>query len=90
MREIRTLRSTWRGLETWCDRGRSIKPARQSPTLPEGGVAKAIPTPIRDAMEALRRAIILRQPPPGLIHHSDRGSQLGFNRSSQRTSVVAG
>ena len=40
----------------------------------EGGVAKAIPTPIRDAMEALRRAIILRQPPPGLIHHSDRGS----------------
>ena len=41
----------------------------------EGGVAKAIPTPIRDAMEALRRAIILRQPPPGLIHHSDRGSQ---------------
>ena len=27
------------------------------------------------AMDALRRAIILRQPPPGLIHHSDRGSQ---------------
>ena len=27
------------------------------------------------AMEALRRAIVLRQPPPGLIHHSDRGSQ---------------
>ena len=27
------------------------------------------------AMEALRRAIILRQPPPGLVHHSDRGSQ---------------
>ena len=26
-------------------------------------------------MDALRRAIILRQPPPGLIHHSDRGSQ---------------
>ena len=26
-------------------------------------------------MEALRRAIILRKPPPGLIHHSDRGSQ---------------
>ena len=29
----------------------------------------------RDAMEALRRAIALRRPPPGLIHHSDRGSQ---------------
>jgi putative transposase len=27
------------------------------------------------AMEALQRAINLRQPPPGLIHHSDRGSQ---------------
>jgi putative transposase len=27
------------------------------------------------AMTALRRAIALRQPPPGLIHHSDRGSQ---------------
>ena len=27
------------------------------------------------AMEALRRAIVLRQPPKGLIHHSDRGSQ---------------
>ena len=27
------------------------------------------------AIEALRRAIVLRQPPAGLIHHSDRGSQ---------------
>ncbi len=27
------------------------------------------------AMDALRRAIALRRPPPGLIHHSDRGSQ---------------
>ena len=27
------------------------------------------------AMDALRRAIVLRQPPAGLIHHSDRGSQ---------------
>jgi transposase InsO family protein len=27
------------------------------------------------AIDALRRAINLRQPPPGLIHHSDRGSQ---------------
>ena len=27
------------------------------------------------AMEALQRAINLRQPPPGVIHHSDRGSQ---------------
>ena len=27
------------------------------------------------AMDALQRAINLRNPPPGLIHHSDRGSQ---------------
>jgi len=27
------------------------------------------------AMDALRRAIALRRPPAGLIHHSDRGSQ---------------
>jgi putative transposase len=27
------------------------------------------------ALNALRRAVALRQPPPGLIHHSDRGSQ---------------
>ena len=27
------------------------------------------------AMDALQRAIALRQPPRGLIHHSDRGSQ---------------
>jgi len=27
------------------------------------------------AMDALQRAIDLRRPPPGLIHHSDRGSQ---------------
>lgn len=27
------------------------------------------------ALRALQRAITMRQPPPGLIHHSDRGSQ---------------
>jgi len=27
------------------------------------------------ALAALRRAVVLRQPSPGLIHHSDRGSQ---------------
>src|SRR5271166_539031 len=38
MREIRTLRSTWRGLETWLDREASRpKPARQSSTLLSGG-----------------------------------------------------
>jgi hypothetical protein len=28
-------------------------------------------------------AIALRRPPKGCIHHTDRGSQGGFNRSSQ-------
>jgi transposase InsO family protein len=32
---------------------------------------------------AMQLAIAQRQPPPGLIAHSDRGSQGGFNRSSQ-------
>lgn len=27
------------------------------------------------ALTALKRALVTRQPPPGLIHHSDRGSQ---------------
>ena len=36
------------------------------------------------ALAALRRALAVRRPAAGLIHHSDRGSQPGFNRSSQR------
>ena len=39
------------------------------------------------ALEALRKALVIRCPTAGLIHHSDRGSQLGFNRSSQRQCV---
>jgi len=35
-------------------------------------------------LAALHMAITNRQPGPGLLHHSDRGSQPGFNRSSQR------
>jgi transposase InsO family protein len=36
------------------------------------------------ARDALLMAIRRRQPPPGLIHHSDRGVQGGFKWSSQR------
>ena len=36
------------------------------------------------ACDALLMAIRRRQPPRGLIHHSDRGVQPGFNGSSQR------
>src|SRR5450631_4145233 len=36
------------------------------------------------AIAALRKALMIRQSGKGLIHHSDRGSQGGFNRSSQR------
>jgi transposase InsO family protein len=35
------------------------------------------------ATAALQMALTSRRPSPGLIHHSDRGSQTGFNRSSQ-------
>ena len=37
----------------------------------------------RIAVAALKAAIRSRSPPPGCIHHSDRGSQGGFNWSSQ-------
>jgi len=46
VREIHTLRSTWRGLETWHGRRGNRehklrpKPARQSPTLPMSGDGK--------------------------------------------------
>ncbi len=36
------------------------------------------------ALEALRSALRNRRPASGLLHHTDRGSQLGFNRSSQQ------
>ncbi len=36
------------------------------------------------ALEALRKALAIRQPSAGLIHHADRGSQGGFKRSSQQ------
>ncbi len=32
----------------------------------------------------MKRDLALRQPPKGCIHHTDRGSQGGFSRSSQR------
>jgi len=32
---------------------------------------------------ALQMALARRRPEPGLIHHSDHGSQLRLNRSSQ-------
>jgi putative transposase len=31
------------------------------------------------AMTALQRAIVMRRPPPGVVHHSDRDVQLRFN-----------
>src|ERR1700682_2449773 len=40
MREIRTLRATWRGLETWCGSGPRATPARQPSTLPMSGMRK--------------------------------------------------
>ncbi|MCA1371897.1 IS3 family transposase [Bradyrhizobium sp. BRP14] len=37
----------------------------------------------RLTVAALKAAIDRRRPPPGVVHHSDRGSQGRFNRSSQ-------
>ena len=39
------------------------------------------------ATDALEMALWRRQPQPGLIHHTDRGSQAGFNESSQHVLV---
>jgi len=38
----------------------------------------------RLALEALNRAIVVRQPAPGLVHHSDRGVQYASNEYVQR------
>jgi putative transposase len=38
-------------------------------------------------VDALQMALARRRPAPGLIHHSDQGSQPGLNRSSQQLSV---
>jgi putative transposase len=39
-------------------------------------------------VDALQMAVARRRPAPGLIHHSDQGSQPRLKRSSQRRSVV--
>jgi len=41
---------------------------------------------VRLTLAALKAAIERRHPPPGCVHHSDRGSQGGFKRSSQHDS----
>lgn len=41
----------------------------------------------RLTVAALKAAIERRKPPPGCVHHSDRGSQGGFKRSSQHSEV---
>ena len=38
-------------------------------------------------VDALQMALARRKPGPGLVHHSDQGSQPGLNRSSQQLSV---
>jgi len=47
------------------------------------GWALAPSMPAELVCAALQMAIQARQPAPGLVAHSDRGSQGGFNRSSQ-------
>nr|WP_281288615.1 DDE-type integrase/transposase/recombinase [Mesorhizobium intechi] len=53
-------------------------------------VGWALDTHLRESLatEALEMAIANRQPEPGsLVHHSDRGVQGGFKRSSQHSEV---
>ena len=38
-------------------------------------------------IRALNMVIALRRPPKGCIHHTDRGGQGGFNRSSQHPNL---
>jgi len=40
-------------------------------------------------LDALDMAISVRRPADGLVHHSDRGTQLGFKESSQHCLVAA-
>jgi putative transposase len=40
------------------------------------------------ATEELEMALRTRRPKPGLIHHTARGVQGGFNRSSQRRLIL--
>ena len=42
---------------------------------------------VRLTLAALNAAIEQRKPPPGCIHHTDRGSQGGFKQSSQHSGV---
>src|SRR3954447_6124901 len=41
-------------------------------------------------VDALQMAVARRRPAPGLIHHSDQGSQGGFTRSSQHLDARSG
>ncbi len=45
------------------------------------GLSKRLDTPL--ALAALRSALESRKPPPGCIHHTDRGCRGRFNRSPQ-------
>ena len=49
MREIRMLRATWRGLETWRGQDAVALPARQSSTLLMSGEGKRSPWPSLNA-----------------------------------------
>ena len=42
------------------------------------------------ALDALEMAISQRQPPPGLVCHSDHGCQLRFKGSSQHRLLLTG
>ncbi len=89
-RRPRTRNGAWtshmsgRGRDSSIWQSRSIcSPAASSP-LDRLGRAVGNRLHRNLALAALRKALTMRRPPEGLIHHSDRGSQGGFNRLSQR------
>src|SRR5258707_10486832 len=61
MREIRTLRARWRGLETWCGSGPRATPARQ-PSTRCGNGAMAEPLRHRQTKEAATDMLYLTPP----------------------------
>lgn len=72
-------------------RGLALRCSRHRPLLPPGGglVDEADMT-AGLVTDALMMAIWRRGRPDALLHHSDQGSQGGFNRPSQRSHHTAG
>jgi hypothetical protein len=62
--------------EQLCERIDALRSLVADPTVREGTLSEGARESARaEKAAALRKALVLRRPPQGLIHHSDRGSQ---------------